>query len=289
MTAARYRLDEMREQAPLNGLPCHEWKMPHGQLWLTIHRCNGGFVLRFPGLADFEVDDDGLEARCAPVPGTPAQAHEHLYLNQVLPLMLSRQGKMVFHASAVALTDGVVAFIGESGRGKSTLAAAFATAGTRFLADDGMVLEEAAYGYRVLPSHASIRLRADSRRALLGSDRDTARGADDSGKMRLLARARLPHCDEARTLLAAYFLGDGASQAITMKRLHGTEALMAWVRHAFMLDVDDSAWLAGHFAAVTRLTEAVPCYHLDYPRRFEVLDRLRRAIDEHEHPSRRCA
>jgi ATP-dependent phosphoenolpyruvate carboxykinase len=50
---------------------------------------------------------------------------QHLCLKQVLPLVLSKQGQRVFHASAVEVEveDGAVVFAAESGRGKSTLAA----------------------------------------------------------------------------------------------------------------------------------------------------------------------
>jgi serine kinase of HPr protein (carbohydrate metabolism regulator) len=83
---------------------------------------------------------------------------EHLYLNQVLPLALSRQGKLVLHGSAVDIGGQGVAFLGESGRGKSTLAASFATEGTRFLTDDGLLLEWVGECCMIIPSHPSIRL-----------------------------------------------------------------------------------------------------------------------------------
>ena len=159
--------DAMREQAPLDGAPCHEWTMPDGQLCFTIHRCHRGFILPFPEPTDFEMTADGLTARCAPVPGTPPPLYEHLYLNQVKPLMLSYQGRLVFHASAVVTRSGAIAFLGASGRGKSTLAAAFAAAGGTLLTDDGLLLDETGGAFRVVPGHASIRLRGDSRRELL--------------------------------------------------------------------------------------------------------------------------
>ncbi len=61
-------------------------------------------------------------------------------------------------------------FLGESGRGKSTLAASFATSYFRFLTDDGQRLKPTSSDgntYRALPSHPSIRLWADSQQALM--------------------------------------------------------------------------------------------------------------------------
>ena len=276
-----YQLDEARAQAPLDERPYHQWTLPDGQPWLAFRRCPGGFLLRFPGLADFRVSDDGLEVACAPVPGTAAETVDHLYLNQVLPLMLGRQGKLVFHASAVALGEGAVAFVGASGRGKSTLATGFAAAGAGFLADDGMVLEEAEGRWRVQPGHPSVRLRDDSRAALLGSDAGHVGGVRFAAKMRMPAQARLRHVDRTLPLRAAYFLGPGEARTVSLDRLSGAEAMREWVGHAFVLDVEDRPGLAAHFAGLAGLAEAVPCYRLDYPRRFEELERVRKLILEH--------
>src|SRR5574340_1151913 len=102
-----------------------------------------------------------------PAPAGGEQTVEHLYLNQVLPLALSMQGKLVFHASAVEIGEVAVAFMGESGKGKSTLAASFATHGYRFLTDDGLVIEAEDEGHRIVPSHPSLRLWQDSEGALI--------------------------------------------------------------------------------------------------------------------------
>lgn len=272
------RLEGHREQDPLDEAPYHQWTLPGGRPWTAFYRRGRGFLLRFPDLADFQVSEDGGETICSPVPNISEELCQHLYLNQVLPLMLSRQGKLVFHASAIAASEGALAFLAESGRGKSTLAAAFAAAGYQFLTDDGMVLEEEPDGIQVLPSHPSIRLREDSRQALLGSHPGSARGIEYAGKTRLSAQQHMPHCGRRLPLRAAYFLGTGTAATITFRRLSGAEALLEWIRHAFILDVDDKSRLAAHFGKVARLFEAVPCYHLDYPRRYEDLDAVRQSI-----------
>ncbi len=153
-----FSLRAERSQAPLDVEPFHTWAFPDGTLWTAFHRVNGGYLLRFPDLADFLVSADGIEVSGIPVPGTSEATSQHLYLNQVLPLVLSKLGKLVFHASAVEVPGGAVAFAAESGRGKSTLAASFAVSGFRFLTDDGLVVEPTAEGHQILPSHPSIRL-----------------------------------------------------------------------------------------------------------------------------------
>ncbi|MBE0621758.1 MAG: hypothetical protein IH605_14285 [Burkholderiales bacterium] len=276
-----FSLESPRPQLPLNGLPFHQWRFPDGTLWTQFFRTNAGYLLRFPDLADFQVSSDGLSATCSPAPDVTDATSHHLYLNQVLPLMLSKQGKLVFHASAVEFADGAVAFAGESGRGKSTLAASFAASGFRFLTDDGLVLEACANGYQALPGYPSIRLWDDSESALLPHGAETAPALAFTSKARFLAGKHLAFCPQPQPLRRVYFLGNGSASEISFRRIHAAEALVEWVKHSFLLDIEEKRLLASHFDEVAKLANQPICYHLDYPRRFENLACVRRAIAEH--------
>ena len=240
-----------------------------------------GYLLRYPGMADFEVSADATRVTCHPVPDLPDAVVQHLHLNQVLPLALSKQGQLVFHASAVEIEAGAVAFVAESGRGKSTLAAGFAIAGFRFLTDDGLVVEPSEPGHRVLPSHPSIRLWDDSEAALIAPGTPTAPALAFTSKARFLAGEHLAFCAEPRPLRRVYFLGDGSAPDIAFRRLTGSEAMVEWVKHSFLLDVEEKPRLASHFGQVARLANEAIHYRLDYPRRYEALARVRQAIIEH--------
>jgi hypothetical protein len=276
-----FGLESSRRQVPLNALPFHEWAFPDGILWTQFFRTDAGYLLRFPDLADFQVSPDGLAVTCSPAPDVAETTAHHLYLNQVLPLMLSKQGKLVFHASAVEIADGAVAFVAESGRGKSTLAASFAISGFRFLTDDGLVLEVSGPGYQALPSHPSIRLWEDSEEALIPPGAETAPALEFTSKSRFLAGADIAFCDQPRPLRRVYFLGDGRASGISFQRMSAAEALLEWVRHSFLLDIEEQPLLASHFDEVARLANQPIYYRLDYPRRFEDLVRVRQAIAEH--------
>src|SRR3954452_13107517 len=133
---------EPRHQAPCAAKPYHIWDFPDGTLWARFYRTPFGFMIRFEDLADFELSADAYRVTCAPTPEISKATTEHLYLNQILPLALSKRGKLVFHASAVEVVGGAIAFLAPSGRGKSTLASGFAVTGRPFLTDDGLVLEQ---------------------------------------------------------------------------------------------------------------------------------------------------
>jgi len=276
-----FRVAPASPQAPAACLPFHEWKFPDGTPWTKFYRTDDGYLLRFDDLADFKVSADGLTVVCAPAIGVADATPEHLYLNQVLPLVQSKLGKLVFHASAVEVGDVAVAFVAESGRGKSTLAASFATNGFRFLTDDGLLLEAVKDGYNVLPSHPSIRLWDDSEAALVVSGTETAPPLHFTPKTRFLAGLALTFCDQPRPLRRVYFLGAGEASTVTFERMSPAAALMAWVKNSFLLDIEEQSMLAAHFDRVARLASEPIYYHLDYPRRFEDLSRVRQAIVEH--------
>jgi hypothetical protein len=266
---------------PVGRASFHTWAFPDGTPWTEFYRENGGYLLRFPDLADFRVSTDGLEVTGFPVPGVSEPTSQHLYLNQVLPLVLSKLGKLVFHASAVEVPDGAVAFAAESGRGKSTLAASFAVNGFRFLTDDGLVLEPVATGYQVQPSHPSIRLWADSEEVLIAPEVKTAPALSYTSKSRFLAGEAIGFCDQPRPLRRMYFLGDGNTETIRFHRISAAEALVEWVKHSFLLDVEERPRLASHFDQVVNLANQPIHYRLDFPRRFEDLPRVREAILDH--------
>lgn len=270
-----------RPQFPLDQPPFHEWVFPNGALWTRFYRTAAGYLLRFPDLADFEVSVEGDTVAAYPAPGVSEAAVRHLYLNQVLPLALSKQGKLVFHASAVEIGGMGVAFMGESGRGKSTLAASFATGGFRFLTDDGLTVEACDHGYRIVPSHPSIRLWKDSEAALLAPDTPAAPALEFTSKSRFLAGQAIAFCDSPRPLRRVYFLGQGGASRIAFQRLSPAEALIELVKHSFLLDIEEREMLAAHFDELSGLASLPIYYRLDYQRDFEGLARLRQAVIEH--------
>ena len=286
---ATLRIEASRGQVLLPMNPFHRWTFPDGTPWTEFYRTGGGYLLRFPQLADFAVSADAFAVICFPAPGVPEETSQHLYLNQVLPLVLSKQGKLVFHASAVEVGGGAIAFAGVSGRGKSTLAASFAMSGLPFLTDDGLVLEARSDGHAALPSHPSIRLWEDSEAALVVPGTQSAPPVDYTSKGRFLAGKHLPFCAQAIPLRRVYFLGDNDVSEISFRRLSGAKAMVEWVKHSFLLDVEERPRLATHFEQIGRLANEPIHYHLDYPRRFEDLERVRTAILDHLSASEEAA
>lgn len=92
-------------------------------------------------------------------------------LGPVMALLLHLRGRLVLHASAVAIGGRGIVFLGDKRAGKSTTAAALVAAGHRLLTDDVLALD-AAQNRRptILPGYPQIKLASDSADAVrLGS------------------------------------------------------------------------------------------------------------------------
>ena len=276
-----YSLEQVRTQSTLAEPPFSTWTRPDGSTWASFFRVGVDYLARFHELADFTISENGKSICAYPVPGVSKETIEHLFLNQITPLALSRQFELVLHGSAVVLGDFAVAFLGFSGSGKSTLAASFATTGYEFLTDDGLLLKKAGQEYLALPSHPSIRLWDDSHRALIP---DTARhfqGVDYTPKNRVLADDAMVHSKQPRPLRHIYFLGDNAADSVSISAVMGREALIETLKNSFLLDVEEQEMLSCHFKQLSTLAQQPIFFRLNYPRRYDALPQVREAIMKH--------
>jgi hypothetical protein len=267
-----------RDQAPIDSEAFARWRALDGGVLVDFHRTAVGYIVRFRGRADFELSHDLNSVAAHPRPGTSERALSDLYLNQVLPMICGQQGDLVIHASAVASAEGALAFVAPTGRGKSTLAAAFSRSGVPFLSDDGITLVREGSGYTVRSNRPSFRLWKDSELAL-----DLGGGPSDlSGeKARVAAAPTLPFQADSAPLKALYFLGDGMARQTMIQKLGVQAAMAELVNHSFLLDVTDRKRLGQHFQELGDVAQDVPCFTLDYPRDYTALPVVIAAILRH--------
>ena len=107
--------------------------------WLS-RTADGTHILRIGSLGDFELAQELDAVRVHLNRGTPEELAGVL-IPGVLSTLLVLRGHCVLHASAVQTEDGVVAFIGGSGTGKTTVAALCCAAGALLVTDDVLRVE----------------------------------------------------------------------------------------------------------------------------------------------------
>ena len=265
----------------LETAPFKVWTIPDGTPCVEFYRTSSGFLMRFPDIADYRLPADGEEITCSPCPGIPDATLEHLYHNQVRPLALSERGRFTFHASAVTMEDGAIAFLAESGGGKSTLATAFARNGQPFLTDDALLLEEGGGRMYAQPGLPSVRLWEDSERALIREGAPRTESVHYTTKTRFVSGPEMDFCQSPRELNAAYFLGPGNAIKIEIRPINATAAIALWLQHAYILDAESRDKMRTHFIGVADIVNVVPTFALDYPRRYKNLPGVCDAVRNH--------
>ncbi len=243
--------------------------------WLSVLRQPESYLLRVHGIADFRVDGHGRELDCTCKPGAPLGLVEHVLLDQILPQVLQLRGMptFTFHASAVERAGGkAIAFAGPAGSGKSTLAGSLAP-DVGLVCDDCLAVCLDGPGVVVLPSYPSVRLRADSLRALLSDDQNAALPAAGDKW-----RASMPTRVESLVLEGIYLLrpADGEPTIVTLSR---RDALVALAQHLDRLDPDDRERIAAEIDPLAELVARVWVAELRFPHRYETLAAVRAVIE----------
>ena len=250
------------------------------EAWAHFARTGDGYLLRFPSCGDFFLSADTAEIQCRPRPGIPEVTVRHLFLDQVIPLVLSRREPIVLHASAVLTAHGVIAFTGKSGQGKSTLAASFAQKGYALVSDDCLVLRAEQAGWTALPSYPGVRLWPSTTEKLLRADTHTMDMAHYTIKCRVSDKVLLPFASSPAPMRRLFFLADDNSH-VSIQRLSPARTFMALVEFAYNLDIQDAAFLRSQFEAVGQLAADIPAYAIHYPREFDWLPAVQSTIVDH--------
>lgn len=267
-----------RPQQPLDGEPYDRWILPNGIVKAEFRRNDRGFILRFPDEADFTIAQGGAEVTGWPAPDVAQSHFVSLFNNAILPLIGDHNGGLYLHGSAVAINGRAVAFLGESGDGKTTLAGAFAKVGHPFLTEDVIELVAEGGGYWLQPKPSGLRLYPDSAAWMIGEPV----GADSSdNKIDVTGTMALPFASAPAPLAALVLLGSDHDAALALESLLPPAAVQRLLPHSFVLDVEDKSRLRSHFSRIVGLATEVPCSRLDYTRYYDELPGVIAAIIAH--------
>jgi hypothetical protein len=131
--------------------------------WYWLGRLpDGSTYARWLDVGEFLVSPDGRSVSWRKAPEAPAASFEVYLLGQALSFALVRLGFEPLHGTAVVIDGQAVAFLGDTGFGKSTLAAHFLASGAALLTDDLLLLETKPSGVVAHPGPARIKLIGDS-------------------------------------------------------------------------------------------------------------------------------
>lgn len=262
----------------------HEWSDSHGNISISVGRVEDDYLLRFPNVAEFLIDIDSNVIQCFFDPDTSPDTIQHLLVDQVVPRILGQQGQLVVHAGCVMMPNGeAIAFLGDSGWGKSTLAASFYESGLQLLTDDCLLIDMQANKAVGIPNYAGVRLFNDSADQVIGQSSPLFPVAHYTDKKRLIMHGDQNNNSERASLEAIFLLVDpmecDQQTVVNIEAVTGVGEMMEIIKRMFVLDVTDKQLQASLFKKVAELlASGVPIYRLSYPRDYSLLSRVRDSV-----------
>ncbi len=226
---------------------------------------------------------DGREIIVEPAPGADERLVRLPLLGTVFAILLHQRGRLVIHASAVAVDGKAAAFIGHKGWGKSTLAATLYGQGHRLLTDDvGSFDLDEVRGPLIDPGFPMFKLWPDAAASSLGDDPATLPliGAQFEKRAR---RADAGFSLEPVALGALYVLADGSD--VTIEPLSSPEATLQLITHSFIARLGTpglhGSAAARHLKQCAQVARRVPCYRLARPRSAALLRSTAQLVANH--------
>jgi len=208
-------------------------------------------------------------------------ALETYLLGQVVSSLLIVREKEPLHATVVSRGRKAVAFLGDSGFGKTTLASYLLNHGFRLITDDLLVMTRASTGYLAHHGVPRVKLYPDSA-AIFG--RDSARGEMNPFTRKCVFDIDPLLFDPEDVPLQAFFSIVPAAPSdlddIRIRRLTPREAFESLSANCYNPVHSDVQRLSRHFEIVPLIARECQMFSLQYPRRFDVFPALLTAINE---------
>jgi hypothetical protein len=245
-----------------------------GQLCSLV---DDGVMLSYQDIGSFLIRN-GNEILVHRTAGLEADVLSPLIIGPALGVVLHQRQRLALHASGAVLGGKAVAFLGASGWGKSTLAAALCGRGHKLFSDDIVALrEDSRADFVVLPGFQSLKLWPDSARHL---------GYDPESLPRLHGRTEKRSWQvvgwfqpDSQLLRCLYVLSTG--NRLTVQSITPSQAVIEVMRHTYGPVLRQRLNASTHLQQSARLARRLPAFRIERPLGFSALPDLVELIENH--------
>ena len=243
-----------------------EISCPNGNKALVIETDGDFFRWRYCDGSEYFISADGRQIWINYPPGKNEQTLTYYLIGPILGFVLRLRGQVCLHASVVCIDGAAVAFMGYSGVGKSTFAAALAKYDNcSALSDDLAVLSVRHDTFFVAPGYARLRLWPDASKILYGEAAALPRLIDQcelwpewDKQYRVLKPQDREFETSPQPLAAVYALDDRAASATSIETLSGRKAVLSLLTNVYQGYLSDAQRSACELTLLSHLAQQVP-------------------------------
>jgi hypothetical protein len=250
--------------------------------WSYYARLQSGVeYARWHGLFEFLISADGLDISGRPLERGSWDMFPASLMGQAVSYSLIKLGIEPLHATVVVLDEGAVALLGDSGYGKSTLAAALVSAGGRVLTDDLLVVQRRDDRYLAYAGPPRLKLFPDSAELLTLPRSGRERMSPLTSKM-VVPLSGASAWEAATPLSVIYLLPSPESErpaaGVSFETRSSAQGALDLIANTINTDVIHADRLTAQFRFATDLAHAVPVRSLQFPRGLQYLPEVVSAI-----------
>jgi len=215
-----------------------------------------GVLLKVEDGSDFYISSDGQTIRRSEGKLDLQKLDREILVGPVLVLALALRGVWSLHASAAMYKENIVVFLGESGQGKSTLAAYLSqNKDWRLVTDDILPTEIDASGVYVLPHFPQLKLPMDAQPCI-----------------------GLPERLPLKTIcVLAPAAPDVAPELQALTTAQGVQTLLSHIAGTRLFSAE---LLAKHLEFSAQVGKQIPAYRLVYPHRRDTLPLVKEFLEK---------
>jgi hypothetical protein len=237
--------------------------------------------VRWEGVGEFLVSARGHQITTRQFDEASPESFRVYLLGQALSFALVKCGLEPIHATTVVVNGEAVAFLGNSGMGKSTLAACFLEAGYGLLTDDLLILKPKSGVFMAYPGPQRIKLYPRLASRFLGTASNGVAMNSESGKL-VLPLHETRTSTRPTPLKALYTLAAPRQLArkhpIRIQKLTARESFLELVKNTFNSKVVNPDRLRRQFKQTAQVVSQMLVNKLWYPRVLARLPAVRDAI-----------